>query len=288
MAKVSGKVKNRFLCTNTSSGGLFEFNENGEIVWSIPTNTCGLFDIWQLDDGSILHCFYAGGDSGARIIDRNGDVKTIYKRAVDNEIFSCQPIEDGKILVGELREKRLVEVNRKGEIVKIIPFEYNEENEHETMRSMRKLPDGTYMMVSPGMKKIVFFDDKGKVYKSFDTHNDTFGAAFRDNGNLVYGCMSGIYELDKDGKEVWSFTNDDNPDLGICWILAVYIKENGNIVANNWLGHGKEGMGVPIFEVTPDKKVVWTCDCREEVGTLGNFYILEDRKCEDISRMVKK
>ncbi len=45
--------------------------------------------------------------------------------------------------------------------------------------------------------------------------------------------------------------------MNIQWLTGVYVKKNGNIVACNWLGHGKEGQGAPIFEVTREKKGVW-------------------------------
>lgn len=285
--KQDGSWSHSFLCSNTSSSELLEFDANGKVSWSLKTSGA-IFDLWQLDDGRILYSHYGEGGSGARIVDRDGKITFDYLRDNTNEIFSLQPLSDGFVLTGELREKRLAEINPDGKVEKIIPFTYEEEQIHEAMRSVRKLPDGTYMVVSPGLKKILFLNENGTVVEQFQTHPDMFGAAFRKNGNLVYGCMSGIYELDPQGREVWSFTAEDAKEIGICWILGVFLRENGNIIANNWLGHGREGQGVPVFEVTPDKKVVWTCDCRDRVGTLGNFYPLVSEKCENVAKNVLK
>lgn len=285
MTTVKGENRYSFLATDTETEELVEINENGEIVWKIDT-ALTVFDLWHLGGDRILFCHYGRGGSGARIIDRKGNI--LFQYTTENEIFSCQPLDNGGVLVGELRQKRLVETDDKGNISKIIPFDYRGADPHETMRSARKLPNGTYMIVSPGSNKIFFLDESGNILREFDTRPNTFGAVVRPNGNVVYSCMDGLAELDASGNEVWTLLEKDVPEINIRWLLGIHIRKNGNIVCNNWLGHGHNGEGVPVFEVTPDKKIVWQCDCRERLPNLGNFYLLGDGDDEEIAKTPRR
>ena len=281
MKTVKGENRYSFLATDTETEELVEVNESGEVIWKIDT-ALTVFDLWHLSNDRILFCHYGKNGSGARIIDRSG--KTLFQYTTEHEVFTCQPLENGGVLVGELRQKRIVETDDKGNIVKTIPFDYKGNEPHETMRMARKLENGTYMIVSPGSKKIVFLDETGKTLKEFDTRPDTFGAVIRPDGNVVYSCMEGLFELDEKGNEVWSLTNEDVPEINICWLLGIQLRKNGNIVCTNWLGHGHNGEGVPVFEVTPDKKVVWQCDCRDRLPNLGNFCLLGEND-EEVAKI---
>lgn len=279
MSLIKGEHNQRFLCCDSATEKLYEIDEDGNIAWELHTGLC-MFDIWGLPDGNILFCHY-GKESGVRIIDRQGNILHSYKSA--NEIFSCQPLENGNILVGELRQKRLVEVNLNGQIVKEIPVFYDKDELHEVMRGARKLKDGTYMVVSPGLRKIIFYNDKGEAVRSIDTRPDTFGAVVLPNGNILYSGIEGLAEVDRDGKEVWTLLHDDVPEVNICWLLGIQLKENGNVVCCNWLGHDHDGQGVPIFEVNRNKEIVWQCDTRVETPNLSNFHIITDLPYENVA-----
>lgn len=50
---------------------------------------------------------------------------------------------------------------------------------------------------------------------------------------------------------------------------------NGNMVFGNWLGHGQLGKAPHLFEVTPDKKVVWTYE-NPTMKALGTVQVTDD------------
>ncbi len=56
---------------------------------------------------------------------------------------------------------------------------------------------------------------------------------------------------------VWEFTADDAPELNLTWVSSIRIPKNGDYLVGNFL-RGQEGKGAHAFEVTRDKKVVWT------------------------------
>lgn len=64
--------------------------------------------------------------------------------------------------------------------------------------------------------------------------------------------------LDPNGKKVWEYTESDFPaDTNIEWVIGAHRLKNGNTLIMNWLGHGKNGKGISIIEVTPAKETVW-------------------------------
>jgi hypothetical protein len=57
---------------------------------------------------------------------------------------------------------------------------------------------------------------------------------------------------------VWELTEADVPDLNIAILAGIQRLPNGNTVICNWNAADADGkLGAHIFEVTPDKRVVW-------------------------------
>ena len=273
MSIIKGTKKHRFICTDTGPQKLYEFDENGNIVWE-HFISCYAFDIWCMPNETFLFCHYGSDPSGVKIVDRKGTV--LFHYDTKNEVFGCQPLENGNILVGELRQKRLVEVDKNADIVKEIPVFYDKDNLHEVMRTSRKCKNGDYLVAQPGLCKIIRYDSAGNILKQYNTNPDSFGVLEEENGNILYTCKSGLYELDKDGNEIWSVTNDDVPQMNIKWLLGMQLLPDGNVVVCNWLGHDCEHQGCPLFEVNREKQIVWSCHCEYLADNMANFQLLDE------------
>lgn len=269
---IKGTEKHQFVCSDPATRQLIWINEEGKIIRKIEDVNC-VYDVWVLPNGNILLPHYGGeqGD-GVSILKEDGTVVFQYKTS--GEVFGCQPLENGNILVGELRMKRLVEVMPDGAVAIEIPIEY-EGKLHECMRMVRKAGD-YYYVVQPGLNKIRKLTKTGEVVKEYDIHRDAFGVVVRPNGNLVYTCISGAYELNNDGDEIWSLTETDIPEVNIRWLLGIQLLSNGNLVFSNWMGHGHRDEGVHFFEVTYDKQIVWSCDSRGILKEPATLQILEE------------
>lgn len=281
---ISGKSRHAFIGTDTSTEKLIEIDETGKIVWEHYIGKT-VFDVWMLPEDHILYCHYGKGPSGAKIIDKQGNVLSSYE--TENEVFGCQPLENGNYLVGELRQKCITEVNRHGEIVHKIPVYFDNDNLHEVMRSPRKLHDGNYTVVQPGLCKIIKYNNHGDILWQANTRPDTFGIVEKENGNLVYTCIDGLGEIDETGREIWSLKPEDVPDINIKWLLGIQLLDNGNYVCCNWLGHNHEKEGIPMFEVTPQKEIVWTCACQYITENLANFQLLDTDRIKTCYRPMR-
>lgn len=271
--EIFGENRHSIVCSDPLLRKLFWIAPDGTCTKELPVAGC-CFDVWALPDGRILYPHYGVGTDGVSIVDEEGTLHFRYETT--GEVFGCQPLENGHILVGELRPKRLTEVTPQGTIAKEIPLHY-EGDPHECMRMPRKVKDG-YLVVQPGLRQILRLDPNGEPVCRYHTHEDTFGVVELDNGHLVYTCMKGAFELDREGREVWSLTDEDVPDIHIRWLLGIQLRANGNLVLCNWLGHGHHGEGVPFFEVMRDKRVVWMCDCRNELPEVACMQLLDEEK----------
>ncbi|MBR3894033.1 MAG: hypothetical protein IKJ35_02685 [Clostridia bacterium] len=267
--KFSGIEKHCFVCVDTSRCKIFWIDEAGEVVREIR-GAVGCFDLFVLPDGRLLYAHFGEGapSDGFSILNSDGSSAMCYR--TEKEIFSCQPLPNGNILLGELGSRRIVEVSPAGEVVLEIPVPY-EGNPHECFRAVRKIGE-VYYAVQPGLNLIRKFTADGTVEREYAIRPDAFGLVMRPNGNLVYTCMSGAYELDSNGNEVWSLTDADVPEMGIRWLLGVQLLSNGNLVFTNWMGHGHTDEGIHFFEVNREKQVVWSCDAR---GTLREPAVLQ-------------
>ena len=175
------------------------------------------------------------------------------------------PLDDGNVLIAELGdEPRAIVVDRKGEIVKKMPFACQKKNAHMQTRMLRVLPNGNY--IAPHLLDFVvneYDPETGKVIKSFPT--DERGRVKRDwpftairleNGNTIIGCTNGnrVIEVNESGEIVWQVDNSDLDEPLLDDACGVQRLPNGNIVITSY--HAK-GDSVKLIEVTRDKRVVW-------------------------------
>ena len=270
---VSGTERHRLVLTDPAAHRIVWLDEEGNIEREI-TDVHSCFEVFVLPGGQVLYPHFGSKapSDGFSLVNPDGSVALVYH--TEREVFSCQPLPNGNVLVGELYFKRLSEVSPSGEVIREIPVPY-EGKPHECLRAVRKIGQ-SYYAVSPGAQSIFRFAADGTLEKTYRTRPDAFGMVLRPNGNLVYACMSGAYELDPDGNEVWSLTNADVPEMNIRWLLGVQLLSNGNLVLTNWLGHGHTDEGIHCFEVNYEKQVVWSLDGRGTLLEPASVQILDE------------
>ncbi|MBQ6825532.1 MAG: hypothetical protein IJP34_02590 [Clostridia bacterium] len=270
--KITGNERHSFVCSDTATNKLIFIDKDGKITQEI-CDIVGAFDLWVLPNGKILYAHNSGIDTaGVTILNSDGSVAMRY--LAGKEIFSCQPLENGNILLGLLGEPQLLEIDSNGNKVSQINIPY-EGPSHEGMRLARKIGNA-YFLVQPGINKIRKLSINGEIITEFDIRPDAFGLVVLPNGHIVYSCMSGAYELDENGKEIWDLTNSDIPQISIRWLLGIQLLSNGNLVFTNWMGHGHLDEGIQFFEVDNQKKIVWSLDGRGRLLMPATLQILDE------------
>jgi hypothetical protein len=241
-----------FICADSGLKKLMMFSPEGKVAWEYDGADC--YDVSLLPNGNILFCHTTTDKSYVREITK--EKKVVFEYPLTGEIFSCQRLENGNTLVGCCTAGKLEEVTPQGKVVKTITLK-SETKGHSLMRWARTTPWGTYLVAHIGDKVVREYNDKSEVIREIKTRAYAFGVIPLPNKNILISTETEILEITPDDKVVWTLSGKDIPEAGAAWLAGIRRLPNGNLLVCNWLGHGKEGTGYPLFEVTPDKKMVW-------------------------------
>ncbi|NQT14028.1 MAG: hypothetical protein HQ582_14840, partial [Planctomycetes bacterium] len=200
-------VQHSFLCSDIGAKRVFKISAAGEIEWEYPADQCT--DAWMLDNGNILMSF-TGERRGAREV--TPDKKIVWEYHTSSEVWGCQRLPNGNTLVAECSGKRLIEVDRKGEIVKIVLVPSGG-NTHMGMRHARKLASGNYLVGLLDDKAVREYDGAGKMIREIKVPDLAFSMIRLENGNTVIGYRGGVIEVDSEDKVVWQVTQEDVPEV---------------------------------------------------------------------------
>ena len=235
--------------------------EDGEVKW----RTKGYArDAFVLENGNVL----ATIANTAKEITREGKVVWSYKLAAENkELGTAVRLDNGNTLVVERGVKpRLLEVTQAGKITVEVPLKPETDNAHMQTRMARKLPNGNYLVPHLLAFKVNEYQPDGKIVHTIstdlkelggrDAENWPFTAIRLANGRTLVNLTHGnkTVEFDADGKVAWKVTNDD-VDGRFADPCGGQRLASGNTVI---CSYAQKAADKPkLFEVTPDKKVVW-------------------------------
>lgn len=185
----------------------------------------------------------------------------------NKEIGTAVRLESGRTLITELGETpRLLEVNADGSVAVECPLLPETDNAHMQTRMARKLANGNYLVPHLLAFQIKEYTTSGEVVRSIATDLPELGGRAEENWpftaiqlandrvlvNLTHGNKT--VEFDKAGRVVWQVSNADFPDqkpfADPCGGQRL---PNGNTVIASYASQGP----IKVFEVTPDKKIVW-------------------------------
>lgn len=260
----------------------------GKVVWqySIPLRTA-TGAVQEFDDATLLsngNIVYACM-SGAGVITPEKNIIWQYICPPGTETHSCQPIGKDSVLMvlnGTIG-KVLIFNTATNKLLKEIVIPTAGTSSHYQFRHVRMTPSKKSIMV--GLlkeKKVVEFDLDGKEIWSVDA-SSAWSAIRLHNGNtLISGDGEGYTrEVNSKGETVWEFTRADAP-FKVGNTQTANRLANGNTVISSWIAGNNntvEWIGtVQIFEVTPDKKIVWALSSWKEpdLGPATSIQLLDE------------
>jgi hypothetical protein len=251
-------------------------NAKGEIEWEVPNNAREVHDIQMLPNGHLLF-----QTSYTTVVEMSPDKKIVWQYESKPkegytgriEIHSYQRLKNGLTMIAESGNARIVEVDKDGRIAHELPLTVEKPNAHRDTRMVRKLENGNYLVCHEGDGKVREYDKSGKVVWSYalelgerprapghgpEGHGvEVFGAIRLPNGNTLIagGNNNRVIEVTRAGKIVWSIDQKELPGITLAWVTTLQLLPNGNLI----VGNAHAGPENPqLFEVTRDKKVVWT------------------------------
>jgi len=269
-----GKINGHpFVCTDYTQGKVFIVSAEGKPEWEYPAENCN--DIWVLPNGNLL--FNTG--HGVKEVTRKKEV--VFSFESKSEIYACQRLPDGNTFIGECNSGRLLEVNPEGKIVKTIKLLPDSvDGGHSFMRNARKLKNGNYLVAHYGLDKVSEYDSVGKLVSEIPVKGGPHSVIRLSNGNTLIACSDHngepqVIEVDKDHKIVWQLTKNELPGIELKFMTGMQCLPNGNLVLTNWLGHNQFGKAPHAFEITRDKKVVWTFNDNTFLKTMSSIQLLD-------------
>jgi Mala s 1-like protein len=249
-------------------------NSNGIVEWEIECKH-NSHDIARCENGNLL--VHTGPTT---VVEMTPDKQITWRYDAKPrpgyegrvEIHAFQRLPGGLTMVAESGNRRIVEVDSTGHIVKEIPLVVEHPDPHRDTRLARKLASGHYLVCHEGDGAVREYDDGGKVVWTYrldlagrqrspghgpEGHGvEVFGALRLPSGNTLIACGNGnrVIEVTPSGQTIWSIEQDELPGIKLAWVTTLQLLPSGNLIVGNT--HG--GPAIPqLFEVTRDKKVVW-------------------------------
>ena len=257
---VAADIRHSFFLAGPSFTGIID--EQGNEVWN--AGRAGARDGYVLPNGHVL---IAWSDE-VKEFTRDKKVLFHYRKSSQNkEIGTAQRLENGNTLITELgTAPRLLEVTPTGEIAIEFPLQPETDNAHMQTRMARKLANGNYLVPHLLAFKVKEYTSAGEIVREIATDLDELGGRKAQNWpftaiqladgntlvNLTHGNKTVVF--DSNGKVVWKVGNDDFDHQPFDDPCGGQRLPNGNTIICSY--HAPKG--IKIFEVTPDKKIVWT------------------------------
>ena len=129
---------------------------------------------------------------------------------------------------------------------------------HHHYRMISKTKAGTYLLCCSGANVVREYDATGRLLWEQPTPALAFEALRRANGNTLVSHLGAITEYTPDHKVVWSFSCADAPELKLANLCGIRERANGNLVVGTYANGVEDGSRTTGFEVTRDKKIVWS------------------------------
>lgn len=245
------------------------------IEWQVPCKITA-HDLQLLENGNLLM-----PTSDTTIVEMTPAKKVVWEytsKPKDGytgkmEIHAFQRLANGRTMIAESGNGRIIEVDADGRIVHELQLTRDKPSSHSDTRQVRKLESGNYLVACESDGKVREYDAEGKIVWSYNIglgdrkaspghgvegHGTSVYSAVRlANGNTLIGGGNNnrVLEVDPAGKIVWSVDQKELPGITLAWVTTVQALPNGNVIINNCHA-GKENP--QLIEVTRDKKVVWS------------------------------
>ncbi len=280
----SGQETPSYQVLGADRGHVALVDANGNVTWEVPVSG-EVHDLAMLPNGNRLFPIKPG-----TIVEMTPDKKIVWqyeskaKPGYDGrvEVHAFQRLPDGLTMIAESGNRRIIEVDRNGEIVHEIPLTVDHPNPHRDTRLARKLDNGHYLVCHEADGTVREYDREGRVVWSYtldlggrppspghgpEGHGtEVFGALRLPDGNTLIATGNGnrVIEVTPKGEIVWSIGHDELPGIRLAWVTTLQRRPNGNLI----FGNCHAGPENPqLIEVTRDKQVVWTF---KDFTTFGN------------------
>ena len=209
----------------------------------------------------------------------DAEKNTVFDLPFDDEIMSVQPLGNDRFLLAECHVGRIAEMDREGNRFRSFSVATPPDG-HKTVRQIRLTPQGTVLAAECYSHKLREYDFTGKVLREIDLRFVYYPVPLA-GGNILAACWNEpeaqVVELDPQGSVVWCVKASELPGrMGVTHIAGVARLPNGNTLVSTSVKAGKApNPRAMLFEITPDKEIVWQMPDSEGRTWLSTVKLLD-------------
>ncbi len=256
-SKLTGKMSGLLLgCGN---GSAFLVAPDGRVAWK--KSGCGnIHRVWKHKEW-----VYYSNSALRRIDIASGKDELVYSPCEKEGLYGFEILKNGNIVVAENGTDCITELQA-GTLKPLVRFKGSPANAegkipggaHHHYRMVRKSAAGTYLVCCSSARLVREYDKTGRLLWEQATPELAFDCIRRENGNTLVSHLTAVTEYTPDHKVVWQFKPEDAPELKLANLCGIWEKPNGNLVVGTYANGVEDGSRTTAFEVTRDKRVVWS------------------------------
>jgi len=260
---------------------------DGKVVWqySMPLRspagkTQEFDDATLLSNGNVIFSKM----SGAGMVSPDKKIVWEYPAPPGTEIHSCQSIGPDRVLImrnGNPAQAMIINT-ASGKIEKEIPIPTTVKGTHGQFRHIRMTKTGTIVVPHMSEGKVVEYDLDGKEVWSVKAQSAWSAVRLKSGNTLIAGdAKRYVREVNPKGDTVWELTQAD-VDFKLGNLQTANRLANGHTVICCWIAGDNNTSHWPgtvqVFEVSPDKKVVWALSSWKDpdLGPATSIQLLDE------------
>ena len=144
---------------------------------------------------------------------------------------------------------------------------------HHHFRMVRVTPQGTYLVCCSGAAMVREYDASGRLLWEQPAPPLAFDAIRRANGNTLVSHLDAVTEFAPDHSVAWRFSCADAPGLKLANLCGIQEMPDGNLVVGTYANGRPDGSRATAFEVTREKRIVWSYASRDDRNMMTAFRV---------------
>jgi len=267
----------------------------GEVLWKYETEGLekghsGHHDVQFLPNGNLL---YHDSWTVTREITLDQEIVWEYDSATANgntgkkaNVHAFTRLPNGDTVIVESGVGRIIHVDAEGQLKKSIPLG---EDGRKNTRLMRLLDSGHYLVCAENPGLVTEYSTDGQIVWEYPTNTRVFGAIRLANGNTLIATGSGnsVIEVTPEKEVVWQIEKSiPGTEIELAWTTVLQELPNGHRLIGNCHAENDDPQ---IFEITPEKEIVWEFNEWDLVGNgLACWQVLDADQSAMIRAKLKK
>jgi len=254
-AGITGNLPSPLLVSG--SGRCYLLMPDGRIAWE--RKNCGNIHRAMVREGYV----YYSNANLHRVDIRTGKDEIVYQPSPKEGLYGFEIAPNGNFIVAENGTDFLSELDPA--FKPVVRFKADPRatpgaklDAHHHYRMIRKTAAGTYLVACSTQNVVKEYDAKGALVWEQKVPGLAFEALRRANGNTLVAHLSAVTEYTPDHRVAWSFACSDAPALDLKNLCGIQEMPDGNLVVGTYANGSPDGSRTTAFEITRDKRVVWS------------------------------